>query len=194
LVVVTYAVPSYLFAVLLIEFLAGGSHLQFFPLRGLMSDDWALLPWWRKPLDIAWHLVLPVTALVIGSFARPTLLTKNAFVEEIGKQYVTTARAKGLSVRRVLYGHVFRNAILVVAVGFPGAFMRMLFVGTLLIEIIFSLDGMGLLGFEAVVTRDYPIVFGTLYIFTLIGLLVSLLTDLATMAIDPRIDFAARAA
>jgi len=194
LVVATYAVPSYLFAVLLIEFLAGGSHLQFFPLRGLMSDDWALLPWWRKPLDIAWHLVLPVTALVIGSFARPTLLTKNAFVEEIGKQYVTTARAKGLSVRRVLYGHVFRNAILVVAVGFPGAFMRMLFVGTLLIEIIFSLDGMGLLGFEAVVTRDYPIVFGTLYIFTLIGLLVSLLTDLATMAIDPRIDFAARAA
>ena len=194
LIIVAYAVPSYLFAVLLIELLAGGSHLQLFPLRGLTSENWGQLSWWRRPIDIAWHLVLPVTALVIGSFARPTLLTKNAFIEEIGKQYVTTARAKGLSARRVLYGHVFRNAILVVAVGFPGAFMRMLFVGALLIEIIFSLDGMGLLGFEAVITRDYPIVFGTLYIFTLIGLFVNLLTDIATMVIDPRIDFAARAA
>jgi microcin C transport system permease protein len=131
---------------------------------------------------------------VAGSFARPTLLTKNAFIEEIGKQYVTTARAKGLTPNRVLYGHVFRNAILVVAVGFPGAFMRMLFVGALLIEIIFSLDGMGLLGFESVVTRDYPVVFGTLYVFTLVGLLVNILTDIVTMAIDPRIDFAGRAA
>jgi microcin C transport system permease protein len=192
LIVFAYAVPSYLFAVLLIELLAGGSYFQIFPLRGLVSDDWALLPWWRKPLDLSWHLVLPVAALVAGGFARPTLLTKNAFIEEIGKQYVTTARAKGLTPARVLYGHVFRNAILVVAVGFPGAFMRMLFVGALLIEILFSLDGMGLLGFEAVVTRDYPVVFGTLYIFTLVGLLVNILTDIITMAIDPRIDFAAR--
>jgi microcin C transport system permease protein len=192
LIVFAYAVPSYLFAVLLIELLAGGSYFQIFPLRGLISDDWTLLPWWRKPLDLGWHLVLPVAALVAGGFARPTLLTKNAFIEEIGKQYVTTARAKGLTPGRVLYGHVFRNAILVVAVGFPGAFMRMLFVGALLIEILFSLDGMGLLGFEAVVTRDYPVVFGTLYIFTLVGLLVNILTDIITMAIDPRIDFAAR--
>jgi microcin C transport system permease protein len=192
LIVFAYAVPSYLFAVLLIELLAGGSYFQIFPLRGLVSDDWALLPWWRKPLDLGWHIVLPVAALVAGGFARPTLLTKNAFIEEIGKQYVTTARAKGLTPARVLYGHVFRNAILVVAVGFPGAFMRMLFVGALLIEILFSLDGMGLLGFEAVVTRDYPVVFGTLYIFTLVGLLVNILTDIITMAIDPRIDFATR--
>jgi microcin C transport system permease protein len=192
-IVFAYAVPSYLFAVLMIEFLAGGSYLQVFPLRGLTSDNWAMLPWWKKPLDLGWHLILPVTALVAGGFARPTLLTKNAFIEEIGKQYVTTARAKGLTPIRVLYGHVFRNAILVVAVGFPGAFLRMLFVGALLIEILFSLDGMGLLGFESVVTRDYPVVFGTLYIFTLVGLLVNILTDIVTMAIDPRIDFAGRA-
>jgi microcin C transport system permease protein len=192
-IVFAYAVPSYLFAVLLIELLAGGSYIQVFPLRGLTSDGWALLPWWRRPIDLAWHLVLPVSALVAGDFARPTLLTKNAFIEEIGKQYVTTARAKGLTPGRVLYGHVFRNAILVVAVGFPGAFMRMLFAGALLIEILFSLDGMGLLGFEAVVTRDYPVVFGTLYVFTLVGLLVNIATDIATMAIDPRIDFAGRA-
>jgi microcin C transport system permease protein len=191
-IVLAYAVPSYLFAVLMIEFLAGGSYLQLFPLRGLISDDWAMLPWWRKPLDLGWHLILPVTALVAGSFARPTLLAKNAFIEEIGKQYVTTARAKGLTPNGVLYGHVFRNAILVVAVGFPSAFLRMLFAGALLIEIIFSLDGMGLLGFESVVTRDYPVVFGTLYVFTLLGLVVNILTDIATMAIDPRIDFAER--
>jgi microcin C transport system permease protein len=184
-IVFAYAVPSYLFAVLMIELLAGGSYLQLFPLRGLVSEGWSSMPWWRRPLDLAWHLILPVT--------RPTLLTKNAFIDEIGKQYVTTARAKGLTPGRVLYGHVFRNAILVVAVGFPAAFMRMLFVGALLIEIIFSLDGMGLLGFESVVTRDYPVVFGTLYIFTLVGLLVNILTDIATMAIDPRIDFAGRA-
>jgi microcin C transport system permease protein len=191
-IVFAYAVPSYLFAVLMIELLAGGSYLQLFPLRGLVSEGWAALPPWRKPLDIAWHLILPVTALVVGGFARPTLLTKNAFIEEIGKQYVTTARAKGLTPARVMYGHVFRNAVLVVAIGFPAAFMRMLFAGALLIEIIFSLDGMGLLGFESVVTRDYPVVFGALYIFTLVGLLVNILTDIATMAIDPRIDFAGR--
>jgi microcin C transport system permease protein len=194
LVIVAYSVPSYLFAALLIELLAGGTYAQLFPLRGLVSDDWSLLPWWRKPLDLAWHLVLPVSALVAGGFARPTLLTKNAFVEEIGKQYVATARAKGLTSTRVLYGHVFRNAILVVAVGFPGAFMRMLFVGALLIEILFSLDGMGLLGFESVVTRDYPVVFGSLYVFTLVGLAVNIVTDLVTVMIDPRIDFAARSA
>ena len=192
-IVVAYAVPSYLFAVLMIEFLAGGSYLQIFPLRGLTSDNWAFLSWWRKPLDLGWHLILPVAALVAASFARPTLLTKNAFVDEIGKQYVTTARAKGLTPNGVLYGHVFRNAILVVAVGLPGAFLQMLFVGALLIEILFSLDGMGLLGFESVVSRDYPVVFGTLYIFTLIGLLVNILTDVVTAAIDPRIDFAGRA-
>ncbi len=192
-IVVAYAVPSYLFAVAMIEFLAGGSYLQIFPLRGLTSDNWAFLPWWRKPLDLGWHLILPVAALVAASFARPTLLTKNAFVDEIGKQYVTTARAKGLTPNRVLYGHVFRNAILVVAVGLPGAFLQMLFVGALLIEILFSLDGMGLLGFESVVSRDYPVVFGTLYIFTLVGLLVNILTDVVTAAIDPRIDFAGRA-
>ena len=193
-VVFAYAVPSYLFAVLLIEFLAGGGYLQIFPLRGLTSDNWLTMPWWQRPLDLAWHLILPVSALVVSSFARPTLLAKNAFIEEIGKQYVTTARAKGLTPGRVLYGHVFRNAILVVAIGFPAAFMRMLFGGALLIEILFSLDGMGLLGFEAVVTRDYPIVFGTLYIFTLVGLVVNILTDIMTMAIDPRIDFGARTA
>jgi microcin C transport system permease protein len=192
-IVFAYAVPSYLFAVLMIEFLAGGNYFQLFPLRGLTSDGWAMLPWWQKPLDLAWHLILPVTALVAGSFARPTLLTKNAFLEEIGKQYVTTARAKGLTPGQVLYGHVFRNAILVVAVGFPAAFLRMLFTGALLIEILFSLDGMGLLGFESVVTRDYPVVFGTLYVFTLVGLLVNIVTDVVTMAIDPRIDFAGRA-
>jgi microcin C transport system permease protein len=191
-VVFAYAVPSYLFAVLMIELLAGGSYLQLFPLRGLMSDDWASLPWWRKPLDLGWHLILPVMALVAGSFARPTLLTRNAFLEEIGKQYVVTARAKGLTPGRVLYGHVFRNAILIVAVGFPAAFLRMLFVGALLIEILFSLDGMGLLGFESVVTRDYPVVFGTLYVFTLVGLLVNIATDFAMMLIDPRIDLAGR--
>ncbi len=188
--VFAYSVPSYLFAVLMIELLAGGSYLQLFPLRGLVSEGWSAMPWWQRPLDIGWHLVLPVMALVIGSFARPALLTKNAFLEEIGKQYVTTARAKGLKPARVLYGHVFRNAILVVAVGFPGAFMRMLFTGALLIEIIFSLDGTGLLSFESVVTRDYPVVFGTLYVFTLVGLLVNILTDILTAAIDPRIDFA----
>ena len=191
--VAAYAVPSYLFAVLLIQLLAGGSYIQLFPLRGLVSENFAALPWWQQPFDLAWHLILPVSALVAGSFARPTLLTKNAFLEEIGKQYVVTARAKGLTERRVLYGHVFRNAILVVAVGFPASFLRMLFIGALLIEIIFSLDGMGLLGFESVVTRDYPVVFGTLYIFTLVGLVVNILTDLATMAIDPRIDFEGRA-
>jgi microcin C transport system permease protein len=192
--VFAYSVPSYLFAVLMIELLAGGSYLQLFPLRGLTSENWVSLAWWQKPLDLGWHLILPVTALVIGSFARPAFLTKNAFLEEIGKQYVTTARAKGLTPSRVLYGHVFRNAILIVAVGFPGAFMRMLFAGVLLIEIIFSLDGTGLLSFEAVVTRDYPVVFGTLYVFTLVSLLVNILTDIATAALDPRIDFARRAA
>ena len=192
IIVFAYAVPSYLFAVLLIEFLAGGSYIQIFPLRGLVSQGFAAMPWWQKPVDLAWHLILPVAALVAGSFARPTLLTKNAFIEEIGKQYVTTARAKGLMTRGVLYRHVFRNAILVVAIGFPAAFMRMLFIGALLIEVLFSLDGMGLLGFESITTRDYPVIFGTLYIFTLIGLVVNILTDIATVAIDPRIDFAAR--
>jgi microcin C transport system permease protein len=186
------AVPSFLFAILLIVVFAGGSYLQWFPLRGLVSDNWASFDWPHRILDYFWHLVLPVTALVVGSFASLTMLTKNSFLEEINKQYVTTARAKGLTERRVLYGHVFRNAMLIVVAGFPAAFVGILFTSALLIEIIFSLDGLGLLGYEAVLNRDYPIVFGTLYIFTLVGLLMKLISDITYMLIDPRIDFAAR--
>jgi microcin C transport system permease protein len=189
---VGYAIPAFLFAILLIELFAGGSYLQWFPLRGLVSDDWADLDWPHRILDYFWHLALPVTALVVGSFASLTMLTKNSFLEEINKQYVTTARAKGLTERRVLYGHVFRNAMLIVVAGFPAAFINILFTSALLIEVIFSLDGLGLLGFEAVLNRDYPIVFGTLYIFTLVGLVMKLVSDVTYMLIDPRIDFAAR--
>jgi microcin C transport system permease protein len=186
------AVPSFLFAVLLIVLFAGGSYVQWFPLRGLVSSDFAQLPWWQKILDYFWHLALPLVSLVIGGFASLTFLTKNAFLEEINKQYVLTARAKGLGERAVLYGHVFRNAMLVVIAGFPAAFVAVLFTGSLLIEIIFSLDGLGLLGYEAAIQRDYPVVFGTLYIFTLVGLLTKILTDLTYMLVDPRIDFEAR--
>jgi microcin C transport system permease protein len=189
---VGYAIPSFLFAILLIELFAGGSYFQWFPLRGLVSDDWASFDWPHRILDYFWHLVLPVTALVVGSFASLTMLTKNSFLEEINKQYVTTARAKGLTERRVLYGHVFRNAMLIVVAGFPAAFISILFTSALLIEVIFSLDGLGLLGFESVLNRDYPIVFGTLYIFTLVGLVMKLISDITYMLIDPRIDFAAR--
>ncbi|HEV7371136.1 microcin C ABC transporter permease YejB [Arenibaculum sp.] len=191
-VIVGYAIPSFLFAVLLIVMFAGGRYFDLFPLRGLFSDNWADLPWWRQVLDYFWHLALPVAAMVVGGFAGLTMLTKNSFIEEINKQYVTTARAKGLGEGRVLYGHVFRNAMLIVVAGFPGAFVGILFTGALLIEVIFSLDGLGLLGFEAAINRDYPVMFGTLYFFTLLGLIMNLVGDLTYVAVDPRIDFEAR--
>ena len=191
-IIVGYAVPSFLFAVLLIVVFAGGSYLSIFPLRGLVSDNWAALSWPMKIADYFWHITLPITALVVGGFATLTMLTKNCFLDEINKQYVLTARAKGLSEHRVLYGHVFRNAMLLVVAGFPAAFVSILFTGALLIEIIFSLDGLGLLGYEAAINRDYPIMFAALYVFTLIGLLLKLVSDLTYMLIDPRIDFAAR--
>ena len=194
IIIFGYAVPSFLFAVLLIVLFAGGSYWSIFPLRGLVSDNWASLPWPARILDYFWHIALPITALVIGGFATLTMLTKNSFLDEINKQYVLTARAKGLTERRVLYGHVFRNAMLLVVAGFPAAFIGILFTGSLLIEVIFSLDGLGLLGFEAAINRDYPIMFGTLYVFTLIGLVLKLVSDLTYMMIDPRIDFERRAA
>src|SRR6266581_2472310 len=193
-IIVGYAVPSFLFAVLLIVLFAGGSYFSIFPLRGLTSDNWADLDWSRRILDYLWHIALPITALVIGGFATLTMLTKNCFLDEVNKQYVLTARAKGLAERRVLYGHVFRNAMLLVVAGFPAAFIGILFTGSLLIEVIFSLDGLGLLGFEAAINRDYPIMFGALYVFTLIGLVLKLISDLTYMLIDPRIDFERRAA
>src|SRR5579871_5661443 len=191
-VIVGYAIPPFLFAVLLIVLFAGGKYLSWFPLRGLVSDGWSSLSWPARIVDYFWHLVLPIMALVVGSFASLTMLTKNSFIDEINKQYVVTARAKGLTERRVLYGHVFRNAMLIVIAQFPAAFISILFTGALLIEVIFSLDGLGLLGFEAAINRDYPIMFGTLYVFTLIGLVLKLISDLTYMLIDPRIDFAAR--
>ncbi len=193
-IVVGYAIPSFLFALLLIVLFAGGSYWQIFPLRGLVSDNWAELSWPERILDYLWHMVLPISAMVVGSFATLTMLTKNSFLEEINKQYVITARAKGLSPRRVLYGHVFRNAMLIVIAGFPAAFVGMLFTGALLIEIIFSLDGLGLLGYEAALNRDYPLMFGTLYIFTLLGLVMKIVSDLTYVLVDPRIDFEARRA
>ena len=191
-IIIGYAIPGFLFAVLLIVLFAGGSFWSVFPLRGLLSDNWRELSWPALVLDYAWHMALPVTAMVIGGFASLTMLTKNTFLEEINKQYVTTARAKGLSERQVLYGHVFRNAMLLVVAGFPAAFIGVLVTGSVLIEVIFSLDGLGLLGFEAAINRDYPIMFGTLYVFTLMGLVLGLIGDLMYVAIDPRIDFAKR--
>ena len=191
-VVVGYAIPGFLFAILLIVLFAGGSFWSVFPLRGLTSPDWTAMAWPARIADYFWHIALPVTALVVGGFAGLVMLTKNSFLEEINKQYVTTARAKGLPERGVLYGHVFRNAMLIVIAGFPGAFVGILFTGALLVEVIFSLDGLGLLGFEAALKRDYPVMFGTLYFFTLLGLLMNLLGDLAYHVVDPRIDFEAR--
>jgi len=190
---VGYAIPNFLFAILLIVLFAGGSWLDLFPLRGLVSDDWHDLSWPMRILDYLHHITLPVLAMVISGFAGLTMLTKNSFLEEVNKQYVMTARAKGCDERGVLYGHVFRNAMLIVIAGFPAAFIGILFTGALLIEVIFSLDGLGLLGFEAVVNRDYPVVFGTLFIFTLLGLVLNLVGDLMYVAIDPRIDFERRA-
>jgi microcin C transport system permease protein len=192
-VVVTSAIPGYLFAVLLIVLFAGGSFVQWFPLQHLTSNDWDQMNRFDRIIDYFWHLALPLAALLIGSFASLTLLTKNSFLDQINQQYVTTARAKGLTERRVLYGHVFRNAMLIVIAGFPGAFIGILFTGALLIEIIFNLDGLGYLGFEAVISRDYPIMFGTLYVFTLIGLITQIISDLMYTIVDPRIDFEARA-
>jgi microcin C transport system permease protein len=191
-IIVGYAIPSFLFAILLIVLFAGGSFWQFFPLRGLTSDDFAQLSAMGKIKDYLWHIVLPVTALTLGSFATTTFLTKNAFIEEIRKQYVITARMKGLTENRVLYGHVFRNAMLIVVSGFPGAFISAFFTGSLLIETIFSLDGLGLLSFESTLNRDYPVVFANLYIFALLGLVINLLSDLTYAWIDPRIDFETR--
>lgn len=192
LIIVGYAIPSFLFAILLIVLFAGGSYVQWFPLRGLVSDNHEQLGFFAQMLDRAWHLVLPVAAMSISGFATLTLLTKNSFLDEIKKHYVMTARAKGLSERRVLYGHVFRNAMLIVIAGFPGLFISVFFTGSLLIEVIFSLDGLGRLGFEAAVARDYPVIFGTLFFFGLVGLVVAILSDLMYVLVDPRIDFEAR--
>ena len=192
LIIVGYAIPGFLFAIFLIVIFAGGSYFDIFPLRGLTSDNWESLSIFSKILDYFWHLALPVLAMVIGGFASLTMLTKNAFLDEINKQYVITAKSKGLSENEVLYGHVFRNAMLIVISGFPAAFISILFTSSLLIEVIFSLDGLGLLGFEAALGRDYPVVFGSLYIFTLIGLVLKLISDLTYMFIDPRIDFEER--
>jgi microcin C transport system permease protein len=186
------AIPSFLFAVLLIVLFAGGSYLQWFPLRGLVSDNWSDMTWPQRIGDYFWHLVLPLIALLVGSFASLTMLTKNSFLEQINQQYVITARAKGLTERRVLYGHVFRNAMLIVIAGFPSAFIGILFTSSLLIEIIFSLDGLGQLGYEAVINRDYPIIFATTYFFTLLGLVMNLIGDLTYTLVDPRIDFESR--
>jgi microcin C transport system permease protein len=191
-IIVGYSIPGFLFAILLIILFAGGSFFDWFPLRGLTSENWAQFPWWQKVLDYFWHLTLPIISMGLSAFATMTLLTKNSFLDEIRKQYVLTARAKGCTDRQVLYGHIFRNAMLIVIAGFPGAFIRAFFTGALLIETIFSLDGLGLLGFESVLNRDYPVVFATLYIFSLVGLLVNLISDLTYTWVDPRIDFETR--
>ena len=191
-IIVGYAIPGFLFAILLIILFAGGSFFNIFPLRGLVSDNWSSLPWSEQIADYFWHLTLPIISMALSAFATMTLLTKNSFLDEIRKQYVLTARAKGCSERQVLYGHVFRNAMLIVVAGFPGAFVSAFFTGALLIETIFSLDGLGLLSFESVLNRDYPVVFANLYIFSLIGLVVNLISDLTYTWIDPRIDFETR--
>ncbi|MHA6297223.1 microcin C ABC transporter permease YejB [Devosia sp. CAU 1758] len=192
IVIIGYAVPGFLVAIALVVLFAGGSFWSIFPLRGLTSPGFDNFPWWRQLLDYFWHLVLPVLAMGLGAFATATLLTKNSFLDEIGKQYVVTARAKGLSERQVLYGHVFRNAMMLIIAGFPGAFIGVFFGGSLLIETIFSLDGLGLLGFQSIANRDYPVVFATLYIFSIMGLIIGLISDLAYMWVDPRLDFEGR--
>ncbi len=192
IIIVGNAIPGLLFTIVLIIFFAGGRYFDWFPLRGLNSNNWEQLSIWGKIVDYFWHLVLPVVSMVIGGFAGLTLLTKNSFLNEINKQYVMTARAKGLTERRVLYGHVFRNAMLIVIAGFPSAFISILFTGSLITEVIFSLDGLGLLGYEAALNRDYPVMFGTLYFFTLLGLVMQLISDLTYSWVDPRIDFEAR--
>jgi len=194
LILIGYAIPSFLFAIMLIILFAGGQYFQIFPMKGLVSDNWEELSTLGKIGDYFWHITLPVVAMVISGFAYLTMLTKNYFIEEISKQYVLTARAKGLTEHQVLYRHVFRNAMLVVIAGLPAALIGILFTGAFLIEIVFSLNGLGLLGFEAVINRDYPVVFGTLFIFTLLGLILNLIGDIVYMLVDPRIDFERRGA
>jgi microcin C transport system permease protein len=191
-IIAAYALPGFLVPVVLLVLFAGGSYWQWFPLRGLYSDGWETMSLGAKIVDYFWHIALPVTAYTISGFATLTLLTKNSFLDEIKKQYVMTARAKGLGQTRVLYGHVFRNAMLIVIAGFPAAFVSVFFAGSIFVETVFSLDGLGLLGFESVVTRDYPVVLGTLFIFGLLGLVIKLISDLVYVWIDPRIDFERR--
>jgi microcin C transport system permease protein len=193
LITVSYAIPGFLFAILLIVLFAGGSVFDWFPLRGLHSDNFQELSRWQQVKDYFWHLALPLTAYTIGGFATLTMLTKNSFLDEINKQYVVTARAKGLDERGILYGHVFRNGMLIIIAGFPATFLTMFFTGSMLIEVIFSLDGLGLLGYESVINRDYPVIFATLFIFSLMGLLMKLVSDLTYVWVDPRIDFSSRA-
>jgi microcin C transport system permease protein len=192
IIIIGYAIPNFLFAILLIVVFAGGTYFDWFPLRGLTSPNFDELSTWGQIKDYFWHITLPVLVSVIGSFATLSMLTKNSFLDEINKQYVVTARAKGLTESQVLYGHVFRNAMLLIIAGMPAALIGIFFTGSMLIEVIFSLDGIGLLGYEAVIKRDYPVIFGTLYIFTLIGLLLKLVSDLTYVAVDPRIDFESR--
>jgi len=192
MVIAGHSIPGFLFAIFLIVVFAGGKYLDIFPLRGLVSDNWHEMDWPHRILDYFWHITLPVASMVISGFAGLTILTKNSFLEEINKQYVLTARAKGLAQNRVLYGHVFRNAMLIVIAGFPAALMGIFLTGSVLIETIFSLDGMGLLGFESALNRDYPVMFGTLYVFTLMGFLIKLISDMTMTWVDPRIDFSAQ--
>jgi len=191
-IIIGYAIPGFLFGMLLIIVFAGGRYLDWFPLRGLTSSGWEDMSWGRKILDYLWHITLPVLAMVISGFASLTMLTKNSFLDQINMQYVQTARAKGLGERQVLYGHVFRNAMLIVIAGFPAAFIGILFTSSIFIEVIFSLDGLGRLGWEATINRDYPVVFATLYCFTLLGLVLQLIGDVMYHVIDPRIDFDSR--
>lgn len=191
-VILGNAIPGFLFAILLVVLFAGGSFLDWFPLRGLTSPGWEAMSWGQKIGDYFWHITLPILSMVIGGFASMTMLTKNTFLDEINKQYVITARSKGLSERRVLYGHVFRNAMLLIIAGFPSAFISILFTSSMLTELIFSLDGLGLLGFQAVINRDYPVMFGTLFVYTLLGLAMNIVSDLMYHVVDPRIDFEVR--
>jgi len=191
-IIIGNSIPTFLFAILLIIFFAGGSYLHIFPLRGLVSNNFRDLPWYGKILDYFWHIALPILAEVIGGFATLTMLTKNCFLDEIQKQYVMTARAKGLTENKILYRHIFRNAMLLIIAGFPSAFISIFFTGSLLIEVIFSLNGLGLLGFESTIQRDYPVMFGTLYMFTLLGLVLNIISDLTYTLVDPRIDFERR--
>lgn len=191
-VIIGYAIPGFLFAILLIIFFASGNYVSWFPLRGLVSSNFEQLAWYQQILDYFWHLTLPIIAMVVGGFATLTMLTKNSFLDEINKQYVVTARAKGLDDRNVLYRHVFRNAMLIIIAGFPAAFISIFFTGAMLIEVMFSLEGIGLLGFESTIQRDYPVVFSSLYIMTLLGLLLNIISDITYTWVDPRIDFEAR--
>jgi microcin C transport system permease protein len=189
IILIGYAIPGFVLGIALLVLFGGGSFWDLFPLRGLTSDNWEQLSWFGRVTDYLWHMVLPVTAMVVGNFAVMTMLTKNSFIEELRKQYVLTARAKGLGENAVMYKHVFRNAIIPLITGFPGAFIGAFFTGSLLIETIFSLDGLGLLSYDAVMKRDYPVVMGSLYLFTLLGLLAKLLTDISYVLVDPRIQF-----